>query len=293
MALDIGGMFASGASAFMSGLAKQGGQRLAGSAIDKVMGIPTPTPKTGAALGADMRAYQDQAFPGTNPWERLGGSGYPGGGVETAKQAGKVQKEMQTKELATRVQVANIGAQAHVQSAATQLGSQAVRASKAIQEGYRVPDFKTPAQAQIGKIKQETLTEVARTAVEGSRAQLEAALAKLAKPMAEAKLTAEQTRNTTATIVNAMKEIEKGEGKLAGSVGLHAVGGTALGIVASRIPIVKAFMAKFGAKHITRKPILGKLKSGRPQMNPQKRPQKAPKRPPLGSLSKKAIKGLR
>lgn len=286
----LGPMVTGAASSFFGGLAKQGGQRMAGAAIDKVMGIPNPSPKTGAALGADMKAYQDTAFPGTNPWERLGGSGYPGGAVEAAKQSGKVQKQMQSKELATRVQVANIGAAAHVQSAATQLGPRAVRSARATQQGFKTPEYETPA---LGKIKQETRTEIARTAVEGSRAELEAHLAKLAPEFASAKLTAEQTRNNLAAILNAMKEIEKGDGKIATSIGVKGAMGAAGTIALSRIPIVRNFMRRFGAKYPTSKPITGKLRSGRPQMNPQKRPQPAAPYPGKGKLSKKAIKGIR
>lgn len=74
-------------------------------------GIPLP-PKTGAELGTDAAAYYSTAFPGTNPWERLG-AGNPAGAVETSQIAAKQQQRgieaqlfMQQRELNTRKDVA-------------------------------------------------------------------------------------------------------------------------------------------------------------------------------------------
>lgn len=66
---------------------------------DGFLGNPSP--------GQLFNDYANEAFPGTNPWERLGSQ---------AAQAG-MQQKMKQQELQTRIQIAKIGAQGQVQAA--------------------------------------------------------------------------------------------------------------------------------------------------------------------------------
>lgn len=80
-------------------------------------GIPLPG-KTGSELGQDASDFFDKAFPGTNPWERLG-TGNPAGSVESSQISAKQQQRalqgqeiMQRRELGTRMQIAQMNAEA-------------------------------------------------------------------------------------------------------------------------------------------------------------------------------------
>ncbi len=70
-----------------------------------------------------MQRSHDTAFPGTNPWERLG-AGNPSGQVSVTDQQtkqknrdAKLQATVQTAQQSTQKEVAQIAANAHIQSA--------------------------------------------------------------------------------------------------------------------------------------------------------------------------------
>ncbi len=228
-----GGFWRGLAKTAVTGAATAFGGPIAGAAggmvADKIFGIPNPG-KTGGALGSDARAYMDQAYPGTNPWERLGAPGYNAAGVESAKQTGRVQQKMQARQLGTQVQVAQIAAGAHVEAARTSVAPAAMKAP-----------------AEMALIKQERLLSIAKTAMEGSRAELEGALAKLKTDFAFARLTAEQTKNYTATIINAMRDYEQGKYKTGGALLIKGGATGMFGAFAQKIPLIKKFFESFGA----------------------------------------------
>lgn len=70
-----------------------------GMAANKVFGIPKA--KTGQQLGQDQLDFMNRAFPGTNPWERLGSQSSGSAGVESAKFAQNAADKRQDKELGT------------------------------------------------------------------------------------------------------------------------------------------------------------------------------------------------
>ncbi|AJK28269.1 putative minor capsid protein [Eel River basin pequenovirus] len=126
-----------------------------GPMIGKIAGIPMPgDPRTGADLGKDARAYFDEAFPGTNPWERLGSS-YGGGAVEVAKQQTKSQEQLQARELRTREKIAKIQARAQTTSAAVAHGPEAVTALDSFSRTGRVGNFNTPTTIAWKKLQPE------------------------------------------------------------------------------------------------------------------------------------------
>lgn len=89
------------AAGWLGGMAKGVG---AGWIDKQINGIPQP--KTGAAAGSQQLDYMNQAFPGTNAWERLGQSN-AAAGVSAAKQSGRNQKSLQRAELITRERIAD------------------------------------------------------------------------------------------------------------------------------------------------------------------------------------------
>lgn len=234
------GMLGALGKSIMEGFASSVGRRAVNYGEQKILGIPAPQqPKTGAALGIDQRAAMDQAFPGTNPWERLGAPGYAGAGVEAAKQTGKVQQKMQDKELSTRRQIANIQADAHVQAAATSVGPRAVASALQTRRGARGEDYTTANMASATQ-------SYAQAVVIGHKATIVKEEARLAKQMADAKLTSQQVSNTQAAVLNAIKEINKtGPGQISTSVAAKAGAGAIADAAISRFPIVRRFFNSF------------------------------------------------
>ena len=185
-----------------------GGQeyaQAAGSAVPaltKIAGIPTPG--TGAQLGEDAAAYFDKAFPGTNPWERLGSS-YGGAGVEAARTTTKSQEKMQVKELRTREKIAKIQAGATTEAAAIAHGPSAVTSIS----GRKVDPFDTPTTLAKQRLPHEINKIIEDTRLVGSQADIEGAKAKIADALAKAGLTREQFPNLYTSLAN----IGKGAGK--------------------------------------------------------------------------------
>ena len=90
--------------------------------------FPSAGADSGQRLGARANAYYDEAFPGTNPWERLG-AGNPSGQTSVANQQikqrnkdAKLQASVQTQQQRTQKEVAQIQAQAHIESARISAG---------------------------------------------------------------------------------------------------------------------------------------------------------------------------
>lgn len=69
--------------------------------FQKVRGVPTPHVPTGQELGIQAKDYYDTAFPGTNPWDRLGTSS-PTGALGEKGLTAKQQIDMQRKEMALK-----------------------------------------------------------------------------------------------------------------------------------------------------------------------------------------------
>ena len=121
------------------------GASLGGRVADKV--FPADSKESGGSLGQGAKDYYDAAFPGTNPWERLG-AGNPQGQVDVAHQQAKQKnKELHTA-AQTQTNVAKIHADAQVQSAQI-----------AANPGERQADVaERLAPAQIAKLAQEAKT---------------------------------------------------------------------------------------------------------------------------------------
>ena len=177
----------------------------AGSAVPamtKIAGIPLPG--QGASLGQDMKAYMDKAFPGTNPWERLG-SQYAGAGVESAKVSTKSQEKMQVKELASRERIAKIQAGATTEAAAIAHGPDAVTSIS----GRKVDPYDTTTQQARERLPHEIAKLVEEGKLTGSQATIEKAKAQIADALAAAGLTKEQFPNLYASLANIGKGVAK------------------------------------------------------------------------------------
>lgn len=132
----------------------------AGGAIGhKVFGIPPPV--TGAQLGEQQRAYMDQAFPGTNPWERLGQSSALSP-VEVAQEQRKtqskqlqVQERIANKQMATQERVAQIGAGATKFATAFRHGPEGLRAMEQADEGRPIGAYDTEVSIKARKVSSE------------------------------------------------------------------------------------------------------------------------------------------
>lgn len=129
----IGAGMAGGASLLGGGGAKEAGMAAAGAGIEAKTGIPMPG-LSGSMLGAQNRRQQESQYPGTNPWERLGAPQAAAGAIAQTKEHGKQQKELQSKELKTKIQVANIAAGAHVEAARTSVAPAVARAPSQIKQ---------------------------------------------------------------------------------------------------------------------------------------------------------------
>lgn len=110
-------------------LLDRGSDKVASQVGDKVFGVPTPEVGPDASRqGVDLRDFMDSAYPGTTPWERLGGSGGSSyGAVESADIGARLQERLQSRELRNRSEIAEGNNTATVAAAASPLGAQAVR----------------------------------------------------------------------------------------------------------------------------------------------------------------------
>lgn len=91
-----------------------------GSAVQSGVGSLFGSGNSGPMSGSDYAKWMDEAFPGTNAWERLGGSGSSAGvsantPMQTAKLQAKTQKEVASINANAQRDVANIQTQAPLQ----------------------------------------------------------------------------------------------------------------------------------------------------------------------------------
>jgi len=101
---------------------------------DKIFGLPKP--KVGEEGGIQQRDFMDAAFPGTTPWERLGGNSAANAasGVETGKQ----QERAQSKQRAHEVMLTGMKT-----SSAERIAANTV--SEAVNRRQRVDEPQVPA----------------------------------------------------------------------------------------------------------------------------------------------------
>lgn len=116
----------SGMAGFFGNKAAHGvGDAMAGKISDKIAGIPDPM--SGAEMGAEQMAFQNAAYPGTTPWERLGQGSIMGqieGGNIAARNAQKLQNRQLSqqstavdKQTGSNVKIAELNNAASLESA--------------------------------------------------------------------------------------------------------------------------------------------------------------------------------
>lgn len=84
--------------------------------------FPEPGPMSGAALGTQARNFFDKAYPGTNPWERLGGSGSPAPAIAASRESARAARHVVQKTTDTSKDVAKIAARGQAVAAAVNAG---------------------------------------------------------------------------------------------------------------------------------------------------------------------------
>ena len=147
----------------LGGIGENIGNRAAEAAGDKVFGVPSHL--TGAQLGEAQRQYMDAAFPGTNPWERLGQSSAltP---VQVAKENRRTQNQLvrQTtgaqKSVArinqeTQLKVADKNNEASLIGAFSQYGPDGLKALQGMRSGAPVSDYHTQVTQNTAKLFKE------------------------------------------------------------------------------------------------------------------------------------------
>ncbi|AJK28292.1 putative minor spike protein [Eel River basin pequenovirus] len=181
-----------GKAGLSSGMAEAAGSAV--PAMTKIAGIPLPG--HGAMAGQDAAAFMDKAYPGTNPWERLGANA--GASIGAAEKTTKSQERMQEKELATRKQVARIQAGATTEAAAIAHGPDAVTSIS----GRRVDPFDTRTQQDRERLPHEIGKIIQDTRLTRGQATIEEAKAKIADLLAQAGLTKDQYPNLYTALAN-------------------------------------------------------------------------------------------
>lgn len=155
-----------------SGLFGAAGGALGG----KIFGIPEP--KSAAQLGRDTYDYGENAFPGTNPWERLGSS-TPVGSVESAK-IGQVSQLKQmnqntanlAKERENKRYIAELGAKTAVQTSQIGRGLGASGQDPDARFASDVAKMDANTKLQL----QKALTEISQTKIKSYEEQFWAIL---------------------------------------------------------------------------------------------------------------------
>ncbi len=105
-------------------------------ALTSIFGGPD-RPRSGSELGLEAEAYYNRAFPGTNPWERLGTSA-PAGPVDIARRQVDTQRDINKRQLATqqditakdratRERIAEIGGRTAAVNAGAEFGSEHIK----------------------------------------------------------------------------------------------------------------------------------------------------------------------
>lgn len=143
----LGDQVSSGAKDLASKGINYGFDRL-GAAIGGAGGPQTPS---GSEMGQRAKDYYDSAFPGTNPWERLGTSA-PGGAIEVARESSRVQRSNVKRQTDTSFRVAKMQARSAAVTASAHLGPNAIKAAGDYAAHGTDPRLKgkSPAQIQAG-----------------------------------------------------------------------------------------------------------------------------------------------
>jgi len=119
----LGGLLATAGSSLLSSLIKRGTETASDSIMNKIEGVPTPPdPMSMGETGAQYNQFLNNAYPGTNSWDRLGASS-PIGSLGAAEISSRSQQIMQEKELQTRERIADKSNIASVVAAASPQGA--------------------------------------------------------------------------------------------------------------------------------------------------------------------------
>jgi len=191
----------------------------------KVKGVPTPGVASGGSEnGLDYRSFLDQAFPGTTPWERLGAS-TPAGAVSAASMNTQNEVKMQLRELDNRKELAEMNNRASIISAASPMGVKAVKSAldsysgNAFSSSDEYDNFVSQGRqrlaAELPNIKAETRNKIVDSALKvhqarsaKSESEVKSAEAALAKELADARLSSQQTSNIYAVLYNFNKALK-------------------------------------------------------------------------------------
>jgi len=186
-----------------------------GSAIgNKVTGVPTPQTTqeqiagTGKPMGAEYKAFLEEAYPGTTPWEQLG-AGSPMGQIASSAVSGKIQERLQQKKIQADHIMADKQYRAQVIGSATPMGSKAMHEALSAYEGAEPQNYDTQVTlakqklpTEIQKLKAETQQAIQKAAVTGHERDIKRAQALVSNDMALAELTAKESQNTVTAIKN-------------------------------------------------------------------------------------------
>lgn len=124
----------------------------------------------GAERGGEARDYYDQAFPGTNPWERLG-AGNPMGQLGAAEIGAKAQKhnvsvQARTQENVAKIQAAGAANVANIHNVPA-LRQAGAAESQAATAGYQAAIAKTRAHSdRMNAITNQKLLAIKRETLE-------------------------------------------------------------------------------------------------------------------------------
>jgi len=106
---------------------------------DKVYGVAQGVPQ-GSELGRQAKDYYDQAFPGTNPWERLG-AGNPSGVAASSSLEADSAERRANKEMATQRSIANMTSMRSLVAAALPYGEEGIRSAVSVAKGGAVGKY--------------------------------------------------------------------------------------------------------------------------------------------------------
>lgn len=209
-----------------------------------------PQPGDYKAQGAARKAYNDAAFPGTNPWEQNAGSG----GSSSAPAAAPAEaarfaheRALQKEQLKTEIQKARIGATATVDAAVKNkipeagtpghhesLRTQAETDLLHQRENFTAAEILRVDQL-VSNLHKEGAILAQKQKISESEATLAAARAKLAKEFAGADLSYKMFSNSNVLLIHAITEFagfDEAESALASVIGKSAAAAVMAGLAA-------------------------------------------------------------
>lgn len=157
-----------------------------------------PQMAPGHIAGTQAKAFMDEAYPGTNAFERLSGGG--GSAVGGATASAQNAKEMQAAQLSTQERIAERSARAQVITSAMPHGARGIASGLAALNGEKAEDFDTLVKQarerqpqvinQLSTSSQQQISQAAVNAANaqaiGARQAYEDARAELARLLARA-----------------------------------------------------------------------------------------------------------